>query len=440
MGRRYAKCIDDNQSYVTDGHYYEVISQSGVYIEVLDNDGDENTYHEGNFDYVKELKYTVGDWFIENDVARIRRVTGTAIERSGPVVHFKNTYGFGESISIDEITKIDTPDFSIGDRIVCEYDNKIGDTGNIRLTKGKSYTIKDVRNAGNSLEVNIRNDNDSSYWYSSFRFRKSTLSEKIKEYKDMIDIDDTFTIERAKSLPNTNTNKNAEATEEKKMTITKTTNTMTNKLMDKFGTFGKIEGVALTMTGKMAVVGMDGNYYSYEDGVLVSNDDMVFDGFPGFAMPVMRSTLKSGDIILDKEKGFLFVSVDKNLISYDGTIHTVAKQSHAMFGNSMDFVSKVMDMGGMMNGTSTTTTNPFSNPLMMMMLMKDDKGTGGSMDKMMEMMIMTQMMGGNQANSDNPMANMMPMMMFMGKDGGNNDMMKTMFMFQMMQNQQKADK
>ncbi|MGL5717154.1 MAG: hypothetical protein ACRCX2_29330, partial [Paraclostridium sp.] len=60
MGKMYAKCIDDSQPYVTDGHYYEVISQTGVFIEVLDNDGDENSYHEGNFDYIKELKYETG--------------------------------------------------------------------------------------------------------------------------------------------------------------------------------------------------------------------------------------------------------------------------------------------------------------------------------------------------------------------------------------------
>lgn len=312
----------------------------------------------------------------------------------------------------------------------CTYDKckfkepktiKVGDLVTIKddysfLTKGKTYNVIEIdKDDGVKIEVD---DGD----YIHFEFNEL---DGIIHQEGIVCLND---------LPK---NKNAEANEEK-TTMTKvapkTTATKTNKFTDKFGTFGSIDGVALTMTGTIAVIGMDGNYYSYENDTLVSHDDMVMDGVPGFAMPVLRSTLKAGDIVLDKDKGFLFVDKQKNMVSYDGTVHKTAKQSHAMFGTAFDFVSKVVDMSGMMGGQQGQI-----NPMMMMFMMKDRKGEGNTMDKMMEIMMMSQMMGGQATSGENNlMAN--PMMLMMMMDGKDNDMIKTMFMFQMMQNQQKAEK
>lgn len=437
---------------VTKGCWYEVskIDNDGD-IWIHTNDGDTTWYRPMRFNGGLNYDAIEGDYVYcdELDVknlayGNIYKITGHRVdETEGLFLEVKDDVGrFVEwPPSVLKVAK--SVYVEAREKVVALRINKIGDSGNVRLTKGAEYEVVDIRGSGKAEEFLILCDDGLKRWYSAFRFTttdefRKELEEireelvrqlKMKENDDC-DLDDSII---------TNKKESAEAQKE-------TSNmTMTTKLTERFGTFGMVEGVAMTMTGKLAFLGMDSNYYSFEDGVLVANEDMVIDGMPAFAMPVLKSTLKAGDLIIQKDGTFTFVNKDLNFVKYDGTVITVATQKHAMFGNAMDFVSKVMDMnmGSMFgNGTATTAdnSNPFANPMFMLMMFgKDDKKDSSDMMKNFMMMNMFSNMNNNGNAQANPMMAMAPIM-FMGgdKSGDKNEMMKMVFLSQLMQNQQKA--
>lgn len=421
---KYVRCIKSH-AYATSGKYYKFLGATATcdYFNIIDSCGDRDAYPSDSFEEPREVDARVGDYITPREMKySFYSISGNNIYKAhnikikedvGPCFSIRSDDNAWEDVPAAHFSVVKSPYFGVGEIALCQFSNKYGSTSEVDLTRGKTYEVLETRTSDSDvLEVKVENDKGSKYWYSAVRFIKG------------------------KTLPTTKTS--AEAHKETIDMKTTTTTKGANKLMDRLGAFGQVDNVAMTMTGKLAFLGEDGNYYSYENGVLVNNEDMVIDAIPGFAMPVSRASIKTGDLIIQKDGTYLFADVKGDWINEKGEIVSTVETKHVMFGNNFDFVSKIMDFGGLAgNGTTTDGANMFANPIMMAMMMNKN----GDSDDMMKAMVMSQVMNG-QAKSDNPMANMMLPMMFMGKDssGKGNDWMRNMFMMQMFQNQQKEAK
>ena len=198
------------------------------------------------------------------------------------------------------------------------------------------------------------------------------------------------------------------------------------KMMNIFGEgFGVIEGMAISMmTGEMAIPGENGKFFTFnsKNKEITDVTDMVIEmELPAYAMPVGPETIVAGDIVRHNGQ-FLFVSSVTKAGKITGTKPDTAEEvtivpiKNAFFNQS--FVAKVTTMnmfGGTPGAEGEATKGPFGdmNPMMLMMMMKKDTGSGNSMDKLLPLMMMQQ--GGLTAGAADGQMNPMMMMMLMDK-------------------------
>lgn len=194
------------------------------------------------------------------------------------------------------------------------------------------------------------------------------------------------------------------------------------KLIGDF-TFGKFNdnSVKYSFNG-VAFRVADGTYNVYnEDGTITNVSDMVID-MPIFAMPVAKTDIKVGDIILHpahktplvvKENAqTAIIAVEPN----SNEVKTFAPKK-SIFG--FDFYTKITTPMDMFGGANADESNPFGNMLPFLML------GDGEFD--MSTMLMFSMMNGKGGAMD--MNAMLPFLMLNNKsDGGNNDFLMAMLM------------
>lgn len=207
-----------------------------------------------------------------------------------------------------------------------------------------------------------------------------------------------------------------------------------------FGEVGEINdgSLALTFSGAVAVKRKDGDFVRYDvtSENIENQGSFILEGSDKFMILMPSPTVAVGDIIKHKGKFLQVLDIKDNgnlsTINFEaGTKTTVLKETN-LFG--MQFYTKVMSMMTGMAGTDGTTPGGF-NPLMMLILNKDEEGSDSKMD-MTTMMMLSGMFGGQGANGAQGAMNPMMMMMLMGdKEGGETSgsgmkdmMMMSMFM------------
>ncbi len=200
-----------------------------------------------------------------------------------------------------------------------------------------------------------------------------------------------------KSNYQTESNKTTTKQESKKMNI--------GNMRDSF--FKEVKNVALDMqSGKLGVVTKDGIITATLDGVSVNPiTDMGFN-IPAFAMRTPIEQLSKGDIIISSGDPVFFVEGSKvgyMTITTSGVIQETGSVSNMFFGKNT--VMAVKNMFGAEGGNGM-------NPMMLMMMMGDDKAGSDGFD--FKKMMMMQMMMGNQG-SDAGQMNPMMMAMMMSK-------------------------
>ena len=200
-----------------------------------------------------------------------------------------------------------------------------------------------------------------------------------------------------------------------------------------FGEVGEVTdgSLALTFAGAVAVRRKDGDYVRYDaDGENIENQgSFILEGSDKFMILMPSPTVAVGDIIKHKGKFLQVLEVKANgslsTVNHEsGTKTTVLKETN-LFG--MQFYTKVMSMMTGMNGTDGTTPGGF-NPLMMLILNKDEEGSESKMD-MTTIMMLSGMFGGQGATGQmNPMI----MLALLGdKEGGEGSGIKDMMMMSM---------
>lgn len=192
------------------------------------------------------------------------------------------------------------------------------------------------------------------------------------------------------------------------------------KLMGDF-VFGKYEGTTVQYSfNGIAFKSNDGTYNVYNaDGTLTNVSDMVMD-IPIFAMPVSKSQLQVGDIILHPaDRTPLVVKENANtaIIAVEpksNEIKTLAPKK-SIFG--FDFYTKIMTPFDMFGGANANADNPFGNMLPFLMM-------GDNNNNDMSTMLMFSMMNGG--NMD--MNSMLPFMLLNDKSSDNNNLLMAMLM------------
>ena len=192
------------------------------------------------------------------------------------------------------------------------------------------------------------------------------------------------------------------------------------KLMGDF-VFGKYEGTSVQYSfNGIAFKSNDGTYNVYNaDGTLTNVSDMVMD-IPVFAMPVSKSQLQVGDVILHPtDRTPLVVKENANtaIIAVEpksNEIKTLAPKK-SIFG--FDFYTKIMTPFDMFGGANANAENPFGNMLPFLMM-------GDNNNNDMSTMLMFSMMNGG--NMD--MNSMLPFMLLNDKSSDNNNLLMAMIM------------
>jgi len=196
------------------------------------------------------------------------------------------------------------------------------------------------------------------------------------------------------------------------------------KLMGDF-MFGKVDTNTIKYSfNGIAFKAEDGVTYNVynEDGSLTNVSDMVMD-IPIFAMPVSKSQLAVGDVILhpaDRTPLVVKENAKTAIVAVEpksNEIKTFAPKK-SIFG--FDFYTKIMTPMDMFGGTNANAENPFGNILPFLMF------SDGNTD--MSSMLMFSMM--NNANGGTMDMNaMLPFLMLSDKSGGDNkDFLMAMLM------------
>lgn len=180
--------------------------------------------------------------------------------------------------------------------------------------------------------------------------------------------------------------------------------------------FGKYDNSTIKYSfNGIAFLGADGTYNVYEkDGSLTNVSDLVMD-IPVFAMPVSKTKIAVGDVILspDGNKPLVVKEIsDEQIVAvepYTTEIKTFAPRK-SIFG--FDFYTKIVTPMDMFGGATANADNPFGNMLPFLML-----GDGKFDDNSM---LMFAMMGGGTAFEGN---NMLPFLLM--NKGGDNDFLST---------------
>ena len=180
--------------------------------------------------------------------------------------------------------------------------------------------------------------------------------------------------------------------------------------------FGKYDSSTIKYSfNGIAFLGADGTYNVYEnDGTLTNVSDLVMD-IPVFAMPVSKTKIAVGDVILSPDGNKPLVVKEINDVTivavepYTTEIKTFAPRK-SIFG--FDFYTKIVTPMDMFGGTTANADNPFGNMLPFLMF-----GDGKFDDNSM---LMLAMMGGGTAFEGN---NMLPFLLM--SKGGDNDFLST---------------
>lgn len=176
--------------------------------------------------------------------------------------------------------------------------------------------------------------------------------------------------------------------------------------------FGKYDNSTIKYSfNGIAFLGADGTYNIYEeDGTLTNVSDLVMD-IPVFAMPVSKTKIAVGDVILSPNgnKPLVVKRIsDEQIVAvepYTTEIKTFAPRK-SIFG--FDFYTKIVTPMDMFGGTTANADNPFGSILPFLMF-GDDKFDDNAM-------FMLAMMGGGTAFEGN---NMLPFLLM--NKGGDND-------------------
>lgn len=194
---------------------------------------------------------------------------------------------------------------------------------------------------------------------------------------------------------------------------------MFNNLMKNFK-FGKMDTNAIKYSfNGIAFQTEDNDYVVYNPDMTFTNvSEMVMD-IPIYVMPVSKSDIKAGDIIIHNSEFVIVQSIESKEIRVARprtreVIGIIPEKS--IFG--FDFYTKVIDFTKNFNG-GATPSNPFGNlPMLMMMDNKDDNND----------MLMLMMMNGDTIDFNNPMfmsmmmsksddkSNLLPLMMLMNQN------------------------
>ena len=198
--------------------------------------------------------------------------------------------------------------------------------------------------------------------------------------------------------------------------ISKEENNMNMKKIMGNVLFGKYENTTIKYSfNGIAFMSADGTYNIYEkDGTLTNVSDLVMD-IPVFAMPVSKSKITVGDVILspDGNKPLVVKEInDATIVAvepYTTEIKTFAPRK-SIFG--FDFYTKIVTPMDMFGGTTANADNPFGNALPFLMF-------GGDIGNSDTMLMLAMMNGGTGFEGNN----MLPFLL-MNKDG-NNDFLST---------------
>lgn len=183
---------------------------------------------------------------------------------------------------------------------------------------------------------------------------------------------------------------------------------MFNNLMKNFK-FGKMDTNAIKYSfNGIAFQTEDNDYVVYNPDMTFTNvSEMVMD-IPIYVMPVPKSDVKIGDIIIHNSEFVIVQSIESKEIRVarprtKEIVGIIPEKS--VFG--FDFYTKVIDFTKNFSN-SATSSNPFGNlPMLMMMDNKDNNND----------MLMFMMMNGCKMDFNNPM--FMYMMMFKSEDKSN---------------------
>lgn len=198
---------------------------------------------------------------------------------------------------------------------------------------------------------------------------------------------------------------------------------MFNNLMKNFK-FGKMDTNAIKYSfNGIAFQTEDNDYVVYNPDMTFTNvSEMVMD-IPIYVMPVPKSDVKIGDIIIHNSEFVIVQSIESKEIRIarprtKEIVGIIPEKS--VFG--FDFYTKVIDFTKNFSN-SATSSNPFGNlPMLMMMDNKDNNND----------MLMFMMMNGGKMDFNNPM--FMYMMMSKSEDKSN------LLPLMMLMNQNKSEK
>lgn len=177
--------------------------------------------------------------------------------------------------------------------------------------------------------------------------------------------------------------------------------------------FGFADDVKMSVYGP-AFRHKDG-WQSYHDGKMVDVAELVFDDIKVFMMmPVAKAAVKVGDFILHNDNWVRVCNIKDSGLEviklYTNEIVTLAPSTN-IFGFS--FYTKLVSLIGNMDmSAAANEQNPFGNlPMLMLMANNEDSS-------MMETMLLMNMMGGKDFSSFGEM-NPLMLMMLMKNDGSN---------------------
>ncbi len=200
---------------------------------------------------------------------------------------------------------------------------------------------------------------------------------------------------------------------------------MFNNLMKNFK-FGKMDTNAIKYSfNGIAFQTEDNDYVVYNPDMTFTNvSEMVMD-IPIYVMPVPKSDVKIGDIIIHNSEFVIVQSIESKEIRVarprtKEIVGIIPEKS--VFG--FDFYTKVIDFTKNFSN-SATSSNPFGNlPMLMMMDNKDNNND----------MLMFMMMNGGKMDFNNPMfmymmmsksedkSNLLPLMMLMNQNSNGEPM------------------
>lgn len=194
---------------------------------------------------------------------------------------------------------------------------------------------------------------------------------------------------------------------------------MFNNLMKNFK-FGKMDTNAIKYSfNGIAFQTEDNDYVVYNPDMTFTNvSEMVMD-IPIYVMPVPKSDVKIGDIIIHNSEFVIVQSIESKEIRVaqprtKEIVGIIPEKS--VFG--FDFYTKVIDFTKNFSN-SATSSNPFGNLPMLMMMDNQDNNND---------MLMFMMMNGGKMDFNNPMfmymmmsksedkSNLLPLMMLMNQN------------------------